>query len=138
MAGGAGQFNWMREHVKLREQAVLESAIGIERAAAIRSRATARIVCGQDSQARANPFQVALLDPALFPFTNEGQYCGGTLYSRGEFSTRSQSALVPLKLLRSTGPATPCTRPVVVNCQNAQSRARYFASGFAATERSQK
>lgn len=92
----------------------------------------------QDAQALANPFQVALLDPALFPFTNEGQYCGGTLYSRGEFSTRSQSALVPLKLLRSTGPATPWTRPVVVNCQNAQSRARYFASGFAATERSQK
>ena len=47
MAGGAGQFNWMREHVKLREQAVLESAIGIERAAAIRSRATARIVGGR-------------------------------------------------------------------------------------------
>ena len=27
MAGGAGQFNWMREYVKLREQAVLSAPL---------------------------------------------------------------------------------------------------------------
>ena len=35
-------------------------------------------------------------------------------------------ALVPLKLLRSTLPATPGTVPVVVNCQNAHERLRYL------------
>src|SRR5262249_19150705 len=38
------------------------------------------------------------------------------------FSTLCQSCCVPLKLLRSTLPATPGTLPVVVNCQNAQER----------------
>ena len=53
------------------------------------------------------------------------------------FSTRCQSRSVPLKLLRSTRPATPGTVPVVVNCQNAHERLRYLSPGSAATERSQ-
>jgi len=72
-------WNWMSEYVDLRKQAMLERAVGVENAAAIRGGPTARIVGGTTAKPDANPFQVGLLTK------NErdnfyAQYCGGTLY----------------------------------------------------------
>jgi trypsin len=74
----ASKFNWMRDYVKLREQAVLERAIGIDKAAKLRS-AAPKIVGGTTAKKDANPFQVALLF-ADEPDNFQAQYCGGTLY----------------------------------------------------------
>jgi secreted trypsin-like serine protease len=77
-ATAAPKHNWMREYVQLREQAVLERAVGAERAAAIRA-ATPRIVGGTRAQKNANPFQVGLLFK-MQPDNFFAQYCGGSLY----------------------------------------------------------
>jgi len=78
--GTAFADNWMREYVQLRKQAMLERAIGIERAAELRARMLAqpKIVGGTKAAPNANPFQVGLLlknNPDDF----QAQFCGGTL-----------------------------------------------------------
>jgi trypsin len=77
-AGPAAQHNWMREYVKLREQAMLERALGAERAAKLRS-VSPTIVGGKKATPDANPFQVGLLF-ADEPDNFRAQYCGGSLY----------------------------------------------------------
>jgi secreted trypsin-like serine protease len=72
--------NWMREYVQLRKQAMLERAIGIERAAELRARMLAqpKIVGGTKAGPNANPFQVGLLTKSV-PDDFQAQFCGGTL-----------------------------------------------------------
>jgi secreted trypsin-like serine protease len=76
-----GEHNWMREYVELRKQAMLERAIGVEAAAALRARMSARIVGGTDAKPGSNPFQVALLQKAIANDRN-AQFCGGTLVKK--------------------------------------------------------
>jgi secreted trypsin-like serine protease len=70
----------MREYVQLRKQAMLERAIGIERAAELRARMLAqpKIVGGTVAGPHANPFQVGLLTRNN-PDDFQAQFCGGTL-----------------------------------------------------------
>jgi trypsin len=77
-AAGAQSFNWMREYVKLREQAVLERAIGAERATRLRV-VSPQVVGGDIAKPAANRFQVALLTKGIVS-NYDAQYCGGTLY----------------------------------------------------------
>jgi secreted trypsin-like serine protease len=72
--------NWMGEYVQLRKQAMLERAIGIERAAELRARMLAqpKIVGGTKAGPNANPFQVGLLRKSQ-PDDFLAQFCGGTL-----------------------------------------------------------
>jgi secreted trypsin-like serine protease len=78
-AMGAGKaHNWMREYVQLRERAMLERAVGAERAAQLGG-ITPQIVGGTKARKNANRFQVALLF-ADEPDNFFAQYCGGSLY----------------------------------------------------------
>jgi secreted trypsin-like serine protease len=82
LSGGTGfaADNWMREYVQLRKQAILERAVGIERASQLRAKVLAqpKIVGGTLAKPNANPFQVGLLSKNN-PDDFQAQFCGGTL-----------------------------------------------------------
>jgi secreted trypsin-like serine protease len=93
-AGAAEKFNWAREYVKLHEYAVLQRAVGPERAAAVRARMEARIVGGTTAKPAANPFQVGLLQKAE-PDNFFAQFCGGTLYKPNVVVTAAHCSVIP-------------------------------------------
>jgi len=77
----AQEHNWMREYVELRKQAMLERAIGIEAAAALRAQMSAKVVGGTNAKPGSNPFQVALVWKAISD-DRQAQFCGGTLVKK--------------------------------------------------------
>jgi secreted trypsin-like serine protease len=68
----------MREYVELRQQALMERILGVEGAAALRSRASTRIINGTTAAGKSHPFQVGLLYKPV-PDNFQAQYCGGSL-----------------------------------------------------------
>ena len=73
-----GSFNWMREYVRLRVDAMNMKVLGSRVPKPDGQVYTPRIVGGTIAGADDNPFQVALLNKAVAD-NFQAQYCGGTL-----------------------------------------------------------